>query len=94
MGATQAAGFAEAVAEGDLSLAQAVAWHLQSNHYPPVPTSMVRPCLEAIEAVDAGELDHEVELPEGITFRGRSSCGVWDIVEGHHLHSFLSVEEA
>ena len=34
----------------ELDLEMAISIHLQSNHYPPVPLSMVEPCIEAIDA--------------------------------------------
>jgi hypothetical protein len=32
----------------ELDLEVALGYHLQGNHYPPVPLSMVEPCIEAI----------------------------------------------
>ena len=74
-------------------LDQAVAWHLQGNHYPPVPQSMVAPCLEAISLASGGEWDEHIDLPEGIAWCDQSSAPVWAIVEAHHLEPFLDVEE-
>jgi len=56
---------------GDLGVAldieSQIGIHLRSNHYPPVPLSMVQPCIEAIDAVnDAGLWNLEIPLPEGI----------------------------
>ena len=34
----------------DISLEDAIGYHLQGNHYPPVPLSMVQPCIDAIDA--------------------------------------------
>ena len=46
--------FATELASGDLfptlDLESAIAMHLQDNHYPPVPVSMVQPCIDAIDA--------------------------------------------
>ena len=52
---------------GGLSIEQQVAVHLSANHYPPVPSSMVQPCLDAINAYWADELDKDISLPNGIT---------------------------
>lgn len=68
-------------------------WHLTSNHYPPVPVNMVDPCLVAIGACNEGEPDFEVELPDGITWRGKTAAPAWAIVEGHHLEYFLDSED-
>jgi hypothetical protein len=89
MGNLNAAAMAEAVGEGQVGLRPALHWHLTSNHYPPVPASMVDVCVEAIEAVCDGEDDFEVELPEQITYRGRSTAPASAIVENYHLQFFV-----
>jgi hypothetical protein len=89
MGALHAAAFAEAVEDGQVGLRTAISWHLQSNHYPPVPLSMVDPCIAAIDLWNSGEDDLLVELPDGITWRGETSAPAWSVIEGHHLQSFL-----
>ena len=44
-------GYTTALAlEEELSLEAGLAYHLQGNHYPPVPVSMVQPCIDAIDA--------------------------------------------
>lgn len=70
----------------------AMAWHLRHNHYPPVPESMVNPCLEAIDYGLYGEYDELVELPEGVTWRGETEAPAWAIIEGHHLTAWLETE--
>ena len=45
MGSVTAIGLADSV----LDLETQLAYHLQGNHYPPVPLSMVQPCIDAIE---------------------------------------------
>jgi len=42
--------FAADLATMDLSLSDSIRIHLTSNHYPPVPSSMVQPCIDAIDA--------------------------------------------
>lgn len=66
-----------------------VAYHLQNNHYPPVPLSMVDTCISAIEYADKGEWDTFIMLPEGTTYKGANTATVESIVEGHHLHYFI-----
>jgi hypothetical protein len=70
-------------------MTQVITWHLTSNHYPPVPVNMVDPCLIAIGACNDGQPNFEVALPDGITWRGRSTAPAWAIIEGHHLEYFL-----
>lgn len=70
---------------GGLSIEQQVAVHLSANHYPPVPSSMVQPCLDAINAYWADELDRDISLPNGITWRDKNSAPAHAIIEAHHL---------
>jgi len=71
------------------NLTQALTWHLQSNHFPPVPLAMVPVCEAAIDAVLSGEPDIFIDLPEETTWRGESEAPAWAIVEGHHLEAFI-----
>ena len=58
-----------------LSIEDQIRIHLTSNHYPPVPTTMVPTCIEAIDAVnDAGLWDLEIPLPEGVSWRGLTTA--------------------
>ena len=87
--------FAEDLARGELGLTleSAISLHLTSNHYPPVPTSMVEPCLLAIEAMNEGEMDQLIPMPEGVSWRGNEEAPAWAIVEGHHLESWIDWED-
>lgn len=76
-----------------LGLQTALSWHLTSNHFPPVPTTMVEPCVEAIENANNDEWDKMIRLPEGVGYRGMTSAPTHAIVEQHHLESFLDDEE-
>lgn len=70
-----------------------LSWHLTSNHFPPVPTAMIEPCVLAIEYCDAGDPDRIILLPNPITWKGKGHAPAWAIVEGHHLESFLSLDD-
>jgi len=76
-----------------VSLHQQLSWHLTHNHYPPAPTTMIEPCIQALEAVMAGNPDLEIELPHGATWRGLGSCSAMSIVEGFHLETWCDDEE-
>lgn len=67
MGHSTAAGYAELVDDGGLSLTTAMHIHLTSNHYPPVPTFMVPVAVAAVEAGQDEDWDRELELPVGCT---------------------------
>jgi hypothetical protein len=86
------------IANTDLPLDRKVAWHLQGNHYPPIPLVMVEACVEAIELARLGYYDTEVKLPIGeskdgepfqITWHGQDTAPVSAIVESHHLDAFI-----
>jgi hypothetical protein len=70
-------------------LDQAILIHLQSNHYPPVPASMVQPCIEAIDAYYEDDYDKMIALPEGVLWKGRDQAPASAIIDGHHLHAWL-----
>lgn len=65
-------------------------YHLQHNHYPPVPLSMVPVCEQAIaEANDNGDPFMQIDLPEGITYKGETAAPVHALIEQHHLDPWL-----
>ncbi len=66
-----------------------IEFHLQHNHYPPVPSSMVPVCEAAIDNANADDWDAAVELPEGVTYKGSTTAPTWAIVEQHHLTAWI-----
>jgi hypothetical protein len=83
----------------NITLEQQITWHFQGNFYPPIPTIMVQPCIKAIElaneAIADGEerlsnIKDEVDLPEGITWRGNTSASVLGMIEGHRLDAWIN----
>lgn len=85
MGSTYAAGFAEAVQEGWISLDQAVHVHLTANHYPPVPPSFVSVAVKAVELANQGDWD-------AILVDGAPGT-VSDAIEVWHLWAFVEPPE-
>ena len=77
----------------DLSMENSIGIHLQGNHYPPVPLSMVQPCIDAINAYWDNDLNCEIELFEPITWRGKSSAPAHAIIEAHHLNAWCESDE-
>ncbi len=73
----------------DLTIEDKVGMHLRGNLYPPVPLSMVQPCVEAINAVLNEDYFAEIELPEGVEWRGNNYAPASAIVEGHRLDGFV-----
>ena len=88
MGSLQAAEMAEM-----LEIESALAWHLRANHYPPVPVSMVKPCLDAIEAALEGDWLRMIEMPEGVSYRGSNFAPADAIIQQHHLETWLELDE-
>ena len=76
-----------------LSLEQQIGWHLQSNHFPPVPSYMVEPCIQAIDYANEGEWDKLISLPEGVGYKGLTVAPVHAIVEQHHLYNWIIESE-
>lgn len=89
------ANFANDLASGEfgLSLEDAVRIHLTANHYPPVPTSMVAVCVNAIDLANDGFFDIEMVLPEGISWRGNRTVPVGNVIEEFHLDAFVFFDE-
>ena len=68
--------------------------HLSANHYPPVPKFMVKPCIEAIDAVnDLGLWDLEIPMPEGVTYKGLTTAPAHAIIDQHHLGAWIIERE-
>ena len=77
-----------------LTIEQQIGIHLSSNHYPPVPSMMIQPCIEAIDAVnDAGLWDLPIQLPEGVEYKGLKEAPASAIIEAHHLDAWLIERE-
>jgi hypothetical protein len=88
MGSLQATEMAEL-----MPMEQALEWHLRANHFPPVPSSMVKPCLKAIDAYWEDDLDREIEMHEGVYYRGETVAPARAIIIQHHLDAWCSEED-
>jgi hypothetical protein len=88
MGSLQAQEMAEM-----LEIDDALAWHLRSNHYPPVPLSMIEPCKEAIQAFLEGDYLRMIPMPEGASYRGSNFAPADAIVSQHHLDAWVELDE-
>jgi hypothetical protein len=86
--------FATDLAENiDITLEQAIGYHLQGNHYPPVPLSMVQPCIDALDAAREMDAMRYIAMPEGVFYKGMSHAPAWAIIEQHHLDAWLPQDE-
>ena len=73
----------------DLDLETQLRIHLTGNHYPPVPVSMVQPCIDAIDAYYDEDYNKTIEMPEGVSYRGSKFAPASAIIEQHHLEAWL-----
>lgn len=78
----------------DLDLDTAIGMHLRGNHYPPVPLTMVQPCIDAIDAIWDDDANQLIELPEGVLWRGEAHAPAYAIAESHHLDAWLPQVES
>jgi len=92
MGGTFARVLSESVKIKELKLRIAIEHHLRDNHLPPVPVSMVDPCLRAIHYAKREEWEHHIRLPKGVTYRGKKTAPVVAVIQNHHLGYFLEDE--
>ena len=73
----------------DLDLETQLQIHLRGNHYPPVPNSMIQPCIDAIDAYYEEDYYRKITLPEGVSWKGMTKAPASAIVEAHHLEAWL-----
>ena len=82
--------FAKDLATMDgLSMQTAIEIHLTSNFYPPVPSSMVQPCIDAINAYWDNNTNRFIAMPDGVFYKGMSHAPAYAIIEQHRLHPWI-----
>jgi hypothetical protein len=54
---------------------------------------MVFPCIDAITAVNNGERERLIELPDGVLWKGQKEAPAYAIVDAHHLHPWVDYDE-
>jgi len=93
MGSVTAIGLADSV----LDLETQILYHLKGNHYPPVPSEMVAPCIEAIDAYYDEDYGRLIDMPMvgnfQILYRGETQAPAHAIVDQHHLEWFIQPVE-
>jgi hypothetical protein len=93
MGELSALAMSEVGDDLGIDLRQQLSWHLGSNHYPPVPQSMIEACINAIDAGNEGDFDRLIDLPDGALWRGQTSAPAHAIIDGHHLNAWIDYED-
>ena len=76
-----------------MSIEGQIGIHLSSNFYPPVPSSMIQPCIEAINAYNNEDYTREIAMPRGVLYRGEDYAPVHAIIENHRLDPWLVIED-
>jgi hypothetical protein len=76
-----------------MPLEQQINIHLQYNFYPPIPSSMVQPCIDAINAYWNEDIYAEIEMPLGVSYRGSNYAPAHAIVEQHRLDPWLDTDD-
>ena len=79
--------------DATMTLETAISIHLRANCYPPVPEEMIPVCIEAIQLYNEELYNNEVELPAGVLYRNSTTAPAWAIVDGNHLHAWITGEE-
>lgn len=77
----------------NLTQLQQIEIHLTGNFYPPVPSSMVTPCMEAIQAYWEEDTDRYISMPEGVFYKGMSHAPAWAIIEQHRLYPWIESDD-
>lgn len=93
MGAVRALDMAQAVSDGRTSLRTAVSWHVRTNHYPALPSTVVPVALAAIHFAGIGCWDTRLVLPDGMRYKLLPTATVRDLVDEWHLSAFIQEEE-
>jgi hypothetical protein len=76
-----------------MPIEQQINLHLQYNFYPPITSSMVQACVDAIDAYWAEDIHREIELPQGVEYRGKKTAPAHAIVDNHRLDPWLVDDE-
>ena len=80
------------IKDSGIDIREQLRWHLTGNCYPPIPTAMIDPGIEAIRACNEGEYDRIITTP----FEHRQygySVPAWVVVEDLHLDAWVEGEE-
>jgi hypothetical protein len=76
-----------------MPMEQQINLHLQYNFYPPVPSSMVQPCIDAINAIWNEDYFAEIELPQGVLYQGSNFAPAQAIADNHRLDAWLMQDD-
>lgn len=80
------------IADSGLTLESQLHWHLVGNHFPPIPTSMIPVCIEAINAYNSGDGERLISLPDGVGYKGLTVAPADEIIVAHHLDAWIEYD--
>ena len=79
--------------DSHLTLEDAIRIHLSSNHYPPIPGTMVQPCIDAIDAYWEDDTARMIALPDGVSYKGNTEAPAWALIDAHHLNPWITEDD-
>ena len=81
------------IGELEMTMEDQIGIHLRGNFYPPIPLSMVQPCVDAINAYWNDDIYAEIEMPEGVYYRGSNYAPAHAIIEQHRLDPWVMQDD-
>lgn len=73
----------------DISLEDSIRYHLSGNFFPSIPSWMIQPCIDAIEAYNDGDYDKLIKLPFAVYQGNKDLAPALAIIREHHLDPWL-----
>jgi hypothetical protein len=77
----------------EMTMEEQIAIHLRGNFYPPIPLSMVQPCVDAINAFWNDVPDAAIEMPQGVYYRSSNYAPAHAIIEQHRLDPWVMQDD-
>lgn len=75
---------------GFFTMEDSVRYHLSGNFFPSIPSYMVQPCIDAIEAYNNGDSEELIKLPLPVYQGNKDLAPAISIIRAHHLEPWLS----
>ena len=76
-----------------ISLEDSIRFHLTGNFFPSIPSWMVQPCIEAIDAYNNGKPNKLIKLKHAVYEGYKDKAPALAIIEQHHLEPWLNNNE-
>lgn len=76
-----------------LSLEAQLSLHFQINFVPSIPQEMIPTAVEALDLINDGYGINPINLPDGVTFRGRTYATGYEIAEAYRLGMWIIESE-